>query len=365
MTSARDLSNRLSELLRNERHAMAAFLVELAAFDRRKAWMDLGHPSLFSFLRVELGLSAGAAHYRKTAAELLQTYPAVEAALRTGKLCLSSVIELAKVVTPENAAEILPRFFGLSRREAASVAVEIRPVERPPMREVVTVPRPESGATPLLLDRRPTNWETDPSAIPLRPAETVPATPSAVLPRAAAAETRSAVQPKRDAIEPLNADLARLHITVSRRFLAKLEAARSALSRSRPGASSEDVLEACLDLLLAQHAKRRGLVEKPRKRTAPVKPGAIPAAVKREVWKRASGRCEFPLESGGVCGSRLRLEFDHVTPRANGGPSTIENLRLACRMHNQLWARRTFGDDLVARFARERATGRAAPPPPP
>src|SRR5215468_7690424 len=112
MTTAREETTRLAELLRREHNALGDFLVALAEFDRQRRWVELGHKSLFSFLRRELHLSAGAAQYRKTAAELVQKYPEVEAALRVGRLCLSSVIEVAKVITAENAAEILLRFFG-------------------------------------------------------------------------------------------------------------------------------------------------------------------------------------------------------------------------------------------------------------
>ena len=41
--------------------------------------------------------------------------------------------------------------------------------------------------------------------------------------------------------------LRRLHVTVSRRFLEKLEAARDALSHSHPGADVEAILEAGLE----------------------------------------------------------------------------------------------------------------------
>src|SRR5919198_3748423 len=139
--NARELSNQLLTLLRKEQSAMADFLLALADFDQKKLWRDLGHASLFSFLRRELSLSAGAAQYRKTAAELVQKFPEVEAALREGRLCLSSVVELAKVLTFENRHEVLPRFFGLSRREAEALAVSIRPVEVAPRRDVVTVVR--------------------------------------------------------------------------------------------------------------------------------------------------------------------------------------------------------------------------------
>jgi hypothetical protein len=370
--NAREFKHHLAELLRREHHAMADFILALATFDREKRWRDLEYTSLFSFLRGGLGLSAGAAQYRKTAAELVQRYPEVEEALRQGKLCLSSAIELAKVLTPENVSDVLPRFFGLSSRDAAAVAVSIRPVEHPPEREVVTpirlvapmplstdpavaalcapalrapvaaVPaRAEDVANELRLDNR--------LRAPEAPAGDITSSTGSVAP---VARRTTAIEP-RPSVEPLDGERARLHITVSRRLLAKLEAAKAALSHSNPGASSEEVLEAALDLLLAQRAKRKGIVEKPRTTAAaPARSETIPAAVKREVWTRAGGRCEWKLESGGACGSAIRLEFDHIQPRAMGGPSTVDNVRLTCRGHNLLAARQAFGDEWMERFTR-------------
>jgi hypothetical protein len=76
------------------------------------------------------------------------------------------------------------------------------------------------------------------------------------------------------------------------------------------------------------------------------------AAVKREVWTRDGGRCQWPLESGGVCGSTLRVEYDHRVPLALGGASTTDNVRLLCRVHNDLAARRAFGDEWMNQFTR-------------
>jgi hypothetical protein len=117
---------------------------------------------------------------------------------------------------------------------------------------------------------------------------------------------------------------------VSRRFLEKLEAARMALSHSHPGASGEELLEAGLDLLLERDAKRKGLVAKPRKETRPTTTDRVPAAVRREVWKRDGGKCQWKLASGEVCGSTLRVQLDHIVPRALGGPSTTDNTRCLC-----------------------------------
>ena len=352
MTKARELTHHLASLLRNEHGAMADFLLALADFDRQKLWRDVGHTSLFYFLRGELKLSAGAAQNRKTAAELVQKFSEVEAALRQGHLCLSTVNEVAKVLTPENTHEVLPRFFGLSRREAEEVAVSLRPVEVVPVREVVTALRPAApvaGAVSAATHPMAAGREVAPAQA-FHLAEI--ATPVAVT----APVAQLIHDPPRDSVEPLDAELSRLHVTVSRRFLEKLEAAKDALGHACPSGSGADILERGLDLVLAQHAKRMGLVEKPRKEPRPSRTDAIPAHVKREVLRRAGGRrCEWRFESGERCGCRRRLELDHIVPLALGGQSTIDNVRLVCRQHNLLAARRVFGDGVMDRYARGRA----------
>jgi hypothetical protein len=112
----------------------------------RKLWRELGYTSPFHCVRSEFKLSAGAAYNRIAAADLILRFPEVEAALRSGQLCLSTVTEVAKVLTPENKDEVLPRFFGLSRREAEQVRASLRPVEVIPVRDVVTAIRPSAPA---------------------------------------------------------------------------------------------------------------------------------------------------------------------------------------------------------------------------
>ena len=311
---------------------MADFLVALADFDRQRLWVELGHASVFYYLHRDLKLSKGAAHYRKVAARLIQEFPEVVAPFREGKLCISSVVELARVITPENSAEVLPRFFYLSKQEAKAVAVEICPAAVVPRREVVTKVVTEAAtelprAATFHLDETPlTNFvQVAPQAVPMQS-------------------------------EPLTPNLQRLHMTVSRLFIEKLEAARKGQGHAQPGASAEKVIEAALDLLLAQQAKRRAETKKPQQNPRPAKnPGHVTAAVKRAVWSRDEGKCTWPLDSGGICGSTLRLEIDHVVPRGRGGPSTVENSRLTCAFHNQLAARQVYGDDWMDRFAGGRA----------
>ena len=325
MNQARESSRRLADLLHRERGATADFLVALAEFDRSRLWVQLGHANLFDFLHRELGLSRGAAHYRKVAAQLVQRYPEMVEPLREGKLCITVVLEVARVITPENSAIVLPQFFHRSKQEAKAIAVDICPATVIPRREVVTEASRTTRVQPVeRVDTHLVQGAAPPAPAPAeQPAFFVPLTPN----------------------------LQRLHMTVSKQFIAKLNAARKGQGHAQPGASAENVIEAALDLLLAQQAKRRAEVERPQQNPRPAKnPNHVTAAVKRAVWSRDDGKCQWPVTSGGTCGSTLRLEIDHVVPRAMGGPSTIDNCRLTCRMHNQLAARQVYGDHWMDQF---------------
>src|SRR6185437_13767962 len=66
-------------------------------------------------------------------------------------------------------------------------------------------------------------------------------------------------------------------------------------------------------------------------------------ALRDEVWRRDSGRCSFTNNEGARCPATSWLEIDHIRPYALGGRSDdIDNLRLLCRAHNQMMARRIF-----------------------
>ena len=307
---------------------MADFLMALAEFDKQRLWVPLGHASVFDYLHRELGLSRGAAHYRKVAAHLVQRYPEMVEPLREGKLCMTVVLEVARVITPDNSAVVLPQFFHRSKQEAKAIAVEICPAAVIPRREVVTEIVPEVSRPPRV--------------------QPVELAASDVVHRAAVPVTRPAAPMQ---LEPLTPNLQRLHMTVSKQFIDKLEAARKGQGHAQPGASAEKVIEAALDLLLAQQAKRRAEAKKPQKNPRPAKDhGHVTAAVKPAVWSRDEGKCTWPLDSGGVCGSTTRLEIDHVVPRGRGGPSTVDGCRLLCRFHNQLAARQLYGDEWMDRF---------------
>ena len=87
----------------------------------------------------------------------------------------------------------------------------------------------------------------------------------------------------------------------------------------------------------------------------------VAAAVAREVYLRDGGSCTFCCADGRRCGARRFLELDHVQPWAAEGESTVENLRLRCRAHNEHAARIYFGtgqiDAAIVRARRRSGNG--------
>jgi 5-methylcytosine-specific restriction endonuclease McrA len=229
------------------------------------------------------------------------------------------------VATEENLAAVLPRFYGLSKQEALELAAELKPRTSVPTRTVVTRVQPSRPADLVA--------EVNQTVPEIRPGELW-------APRTGV--ERSVVE--RTVVEPMTATSSRMHVTVSREFLALLKKAKAGDSHRRPAASDEEVLTAALELLIEKQAKRKA---------------CVPAKVKREVVKRDEGKCQWNLPDGGVCGATVRLEIDHVVPRGKGGASTVENCRILCRPHNLEAARQAYGDARIDPFTRGAAPGSA------
>jgi len=54
----------------------------------------------------------------------------------------------------------------------------------------------------------------------------------------------------------------------------------------------------------------------------------IPERIRIEVWRRDGGKCAR-------CGSREKLEYDHIVPLSKGGSNTARNIELLCEECNR------------------------------
>lgn len=160
-------------------------------------------------------------------------------------------------------------------------------------------------------------------------------------------------------MEPASTRPIRFNFTGSADLLALLRRAQEVLKHKYPAGNLDYIFQEALEALLDKKDPERRLSKKeesgrPRPPCRTEDPANqnpllysryIPRAVRDAVWRRDGGQCVYIGTDGERCVERGGLEFDHIVPYALGGPSNnAANLRLVCKAHNQLFARRTFGE---------------------
>jgi len=309
--SAHDLVKQLRQSLGGERTALADFLVALAELDRRRLYVELGYRSTWDFCCRALGLSETTTHYRLAAARQIQKQPELVEQIRSGRLCITTLAKLSPVLTDDNRAALVAEAAGKPTRQVEQMVARLAPKSVP--KDVVR--------------------NTD------RPVSTQVQT------------------------HVLTETLLRKHLTVDADFEVLLAQARDALSHSMPGASELEILREGLRRIVRDAARRKGVTNKPRTKppSASAKTRDIPRAVRREVWQRDQGRCQWPTADGGICASTKRIQFHHIVDRARGGPHTAENIMLACATHNQHAADLSWGRAWMERCRRGQGALESAP----
>jgi hypothetical protein len=155
----------------------------------------------------------------------------------------------------------------------------------------------------------------------------------------------------RGRLTPLSADVFDLQVMIRRGTREVLEHVQNLLGHAIPPGEVAEVVDRALRHY-ARHLEKRkfGATDRPRPGAAPAKKSGgryIPAPVRQLVGERDGGRCTFESATGKRCDARHGLEFDHIVPVGRGGESTVDNLRLRCREHNQLEAERTYGAEFM------------------
>ncbi len=151
------LAVRLRELAGEERNVQVDFLLHLDEFDRRRAFVEAGHASLWAYCLKVLHLREGATGRRIQAMRVLRRFPSLEAPLRDGRVCLSTVALLGQVLTDENADDLVARAAYRTRAEVEHLVVSIqaRTAPRAGIRKLPErAPAQASAALPTVRLRR-------------------------------------------------------------------------------------------------------------------------------------------------------------------------------------------------------------------
>lgn len=337
-----ELEERLKRLAGIERKALVLLLAHLGEFDERKLHADRGHPSLFSYCLRVLGYSEQAAYKRIQAARAARAHPEILKRLAGNELTLTAAVILSPHLSGDNALELLNAARGRRTREVEALAASLAP--RPDTPDCLRALPVSSASTAPKAAPRPA---AEPDMAQFPPAQANGAVGREAPPPPQPVQMSGRTTP-RELIEPLSALRHLFRFTGSAALLVKYERARELLGAARAGGSMESVFEAGLDGLLDKRDPDRRIARRAaRQAQRAVRPSAsrrISAGLRDAVWGRDGGRCTFMGPDGSRCPSTTFLEIDHIRPYALGGPSDdAANLRLMCRAHNQLLARRVFG----------------------
>jgi hypothetical protein len=298
----------LKIMVGKERELLRQVIEYLAEVETRKLHLEEGYSSMFSFCTEYLNYTPQEAQTRIQAMRLSKAVPEIKEQIQNGELSLSVAATVQSHIQRENKIKkckqeqllnlkdkrkIVEAVKGSSFRKAESILVEIFP-------------------------------------------------------------HHAEMKPER--VKEISSSTMRLELNLSREVfdrLVKIKNLRKSQSFEELVAGLTELAEKKWDLT----QKKTISVSKIKPIAAPllltstveqekIKVGSryIPIQVRRRIWKRDRGECQYKNQrSGHKCGSKFNLHIDHVRPFALDGGHSAENLRLLCAAHNGYRAGQTFG----------------------
>jgi hypothetical protein len=267
-------------LVREEREILTAVLYHLREIDRRRLFSSLKYKSLYEFAVKHLGYPEDQAYRRIAAMRLLNEVPEIEERINQGEISLTHI----------NLAQ------SLFRQEKKTTSREMSHEQKlDVINQIANKSVREAAKITLSLSSAP-----------------------------------EMVKP--DRVRSVTENQIELKFIASIELREKIERLKGLLAHTHPNISLGELFDILCDL---------GLNElNPTKTAAPRKRRVISKASKaqqtREVFTRANKQCQN-------CGSLYALEIDHIVPKAKGGSSETDNLRVLCRNCNQRAAIIEFG----------------------
>jgi len=343
-------------LLQRRSRTAAGVLAYIAEIDARHLYLHEGFESMRAFCVQRMELSDDAAAKRLQLARLARQMPQLFPAIADRRLSLYAVRLLAARLTPSN-VECLIAECAHKTGEEIERLLAIRFPQAEPLRlddgvSVQVIPQNTAGRYAQLVAMKQTNANSN-------------AARHSSLPEAFPPIVNVAGPKVRTRVEPLTATRYTLQVTLSDATHDKLRRLQDLLAHTIPNRDIAELIDRSFDALIERIEKRRfGASARGHGRHPSPTVRTIPVRVKRAVFDRDGGACTLRFEDGRICRSRWKVEFDHVVPVAKGGRSTIENVRMLCRAHNQGAAESEFGLEHVERKKRERRLGDATPPSP-
>ena len=347
----------------DERKAAFALIEHLREIDDRILYLELGFGSLFEFAVKELGLSEGSAHRRISVMRLARDVPEVKEKLESGKITLSNAAKVQvalnsvkkKKLTVSEKTDLIESCENKTQRECEETLFQSIPelAREPKVTERVKPVSSELVEIKIVISKE-LNSEIE--VLMKLDSHRNPKQSIAVL-------VESLVHEKLEREEKNRGEKRKSKIKkeVKNKNTPSQNGASSEIeTKTHPAAGQTKKLQSELSKTkkTAVTNENRSLGEnsafeedkelessKTAREFVFKNNQSFSTEVKRTVWTRAKGKCEFPN-----CESSYQLEFDHIQAKALGGTSELENCRLLCRSHNIFVAAQVFGREQMGKF---------------
>ena len=290
-------------LRERDRLTTALLVARIGEIESRRLAERLGHPSTLAWCITELRLSEDEAFRRIRAARFGRRFPELFEALADGRLHLTAVNLIGPHLSKATVADWIDAATHGTRAEIQSLIATRRP--RPDAADGVV------ELADFVLDQ------------------------------------------VRDRVVPTAPQRHLFQCAIGDTLRAMLAEARDLMSHQNPSGRYEAVLIEALELLIPALKKQKFA-------TSGTGARRMTSDVKEQVWERDGGRCTYAGEEGRRCVSTWQVEFAHLIDVADGGDSTVGNIRCLCRAHNQLEAELRFGAGFMEEKRREAAEVRKA-----
>jgi hypothetical protein len=316
-----------------ESSAFASLLADIAEIDARHDFLRAGFESMRAYCMDKLHLTEDAAAKRIQVARLARELPALFPAIADGRLHLTAVGLLASRLNRANVDEWIVEAANKKVRE-----IEVLIAHRYPQPEIL---RLDDGFGPQVVARQQDEKIEPQVVVPQGLGENSHVLKHASVPTPPVPSTRTKITPLSPGRHAFNGSFPDETFEL-------LNEVRAMLSHAIPSGDYMKVIHYSLQTTRGVLKKRKfGASANDRQQRPTASQRCIPARTRRAVYERDGGKCTFIHGDGRRCNSRSRIEFDHILPVARGGASTVDNLRLVCRAHNQYEAERAFGREFI------------------
>ena len=283
-----------------ERKTAHNILIHLKEIRRRRLYAERGFPNLFAMLVHHFHQSESAANQRLKALDLVIDVPLVEERLLSGELSLSTVAMAQRQIRREE------KLTGMNVSKQKKIEV-VEAITNKTMKQAeveLFKHLPETARHPQAFERR------------------------------------------------VSVNATRMNLTIPDDVLEMLTRLKELWAHVDPSMDNVEVIRRAFKLALlqvdpTQKKKTRDATESAKRRGG----GRLNYYGKefdRALWERAGSSCEFLDEkTGRRCQCKFGLQREHIIPVARGGTNELSNMELLCAAHNQLRARREFGNSKI------------------